>query len=218
MFLNLYRFGSFSCSPAGTFSLFGVAASIGEAHPLPTDDIQTKEWLAFVNVHRLAISQNDISLLQDLRADAVFNAVSKNYELTDTLRKHFAISWTHLIPFLKTYNKRVLMSDYSKYSSYVFNSLLSLKWSAIFFIPSLLLPILLLRRDKSRSIAITTLTFLFIHIAHISVVSFFGVIHNRYYNLTLFPLAAWSMIIAVGFAIQIFKEHRKASAGRSVSD
>lgn len=64
---NFYRQGSFSLSPYGKFSLFGVAALIGSAEISDKDEPLIKKFVSFANLHKFPAAGSEEEWMQDIR-------------------------------------------------------------------------------------------------------------------------------------------------------
>jgi hypothetical protein len=201
--LNNRRFGVLSVSPAGSLSFLGVTASLAPASVSTDDSDQTKAILQYVNERRTSASPAEFSKLGELRADSIFQAVSSNYEAVLEAPRALHVTWRDLFSAISVYNQRVIAEYPDLYRRFVVSGLQSLKLSLLLSLPSFVAPLYLLYRRRLVPLALATLLFLAVHISATTIVSFIGIIHNRYYNTTYFPLLVVSALSTICFVREL---------------
>jgi hypothetical protein len=203
MVLNQQRFGVFSVSPAGSLSFLGVTASLASAPVSSGDSEQTKAILGYINERRSSASPSEFSKLGELRADSIFQSVSSNYETVIEAPRALRVEWRDLFSAISLYNRRVITEHPDLYKQFVVSGLQSLQLSLLVSFPSFVAPLYLLYRRRLVPLAIATLLFFAVHIGATTIVSFIGIIHNRYYNTTYFPLLVISALSTVCFVREL---------------
>lgn len=212
---NTYRLGSFSLSPAGTQGLFGVAAMIAPAPIYPSDLPNMKTVLEYLNEKRMAVGEEEFKKIPSLDTFPLFSAVNNNGMLARDVRSYFGLDWPSTLSVLNRYNRRVLLGHWKTYLKYVGYNLLSLGLTNVMAIPTLLLPLYLLRIKAAVPVAYGTLVFFVLHAGNVVVVSFTQIMHNRYYNITYYPLMCISLLIAFVYFAH-FREKERRGGNREV--
>lgn len=183
-------------SPSGTISLFGVTSALGPVEVAAEDPPTVRAFIEYVNSNAIHLSMEDIDEIDGEDSGRAVMAVAGNAKMIDMARVHLNQCWKDVLGMARTFSLRSIKTHLGKYLFYVYRSILSLSLTIPYLPLSLILPLWGLKADVFRRPAIAVLLLLATHGMHLATVSFLGIVHSRYYKLTLTPVIAISLFYA----------------------
>jgi hypothetical protein len=190
---NAARVGIFKLSIAGSVSLFGVCAVLGDASLQEGDTVEEQRFIEEVNAGNRPHAPY---------SEGSFDAVVRVQR--ETLSRFGDMGWARVADLMDTYSSRVITEDPVRYLRFLGAGV----GEAFADLDSVLLLLLgttaaiSLRRGKGRALLIM----IGIHVVHILLVAAVGVVHSRYTLITSEVL--WVPILCT-FGVRLVS-HRKA--------
>jgi len=198
-------------SPSGTISLFGVTSALGRVDIAPEDSPAMRSFIEYVNSNAILLSKEDIDEIDGEESGRAVMAVAGNAKMIDTARIDLNQCWEDVLSLARTFSLRSIKTHLEKYLSYVYRSVLSLSLTVPYLPLSLILPLWGLKAGISRRPAIAVILLLATHLMHIVTVSFLGIVHSRYYKLTLTPVISISLFYASLVLLSLYSKIRRTS-------